>query len=76
LKWRGRVPYVFTGDHSFRFQASESTAGGTTFVNEEEFSGVLSGLMGGWALGGSMRTAFEALNGDLKKRVEGGDGSA
>ncbi|KAI5357880.1 putative polyketide cyclase/dehydrase, START-like domain superfamily [Septoria linicola] len=71
LKWRGSIPYIFTGDHSFQFKKSETNEGGTTFVNEENFSGALSFLMLQWVMGASAKKSFEALNGDLKRRVEG-----
>ena len=70
LKWRGSLPYIFTGDHRFQFKASEITPGGTTFMNSEQFSGLFSPLMSEWAMGGSTKKAFEALCEHLKKRVE------
>ncbi|GIZ46709.1 hypothetical protein CKM354_000982300 [Cercospora kikuchii] len=70
LKWRGSIPYIFTGEHSFQFRKSEVNEGGTTFVNEENFSGALGWLMSSWAMGGSTRGSFEGLCRDLKGRVE------
>ncbi|KAF2216469.1 hypothetical protein CERZMDRAFT_93760 [Cercospora zeae-maydis SCOH1-5] len=51
LQWEGRIPYIFTGKHSFQFRKSEITEGGTTFVNEEDFSGALGWVMSEWVLG-------------------------
>jgi hypothetical protein len=46
FKWRGSLPYVFTGDHGFHFAPSTITPGGTTFTQEEAFSAALGFLMG------------------------------
>ena len=34
---RGCLVYIFSGEHSFIFQESETTPGGTTFINKENF---------------------------------------
>jgi len=66
------VPYIFSGEHSFQFRSSEITPGHTTFVNKEDFSGLLSFLVGeGWSMGKSTKTGFEGFCSDLKARVEG-----
>ncbi|CZR50743.1 uncharacterized protein PAC_00617 [Phialocephala subalpina] len=36
FKWRGDTLYVMSGEHSFRFEPSKTTPGGTTFYNSEE----------------------------------------
>ena len=50
------------------------TDGGTTFVHEEEFGGVLWWVMNPWLVGGYLRTTYEVFNGDLKREVEGMEG--
>ncbi|PNS20526.1 hypothetical protein CAC42_5976 [Sphaceloma murrayae] len=73
LMWRGSLPLVFTGDHFFRFEPSETKPGGTRFVQGEEFSGLLSFMMGnvgGYGFGPKTKGGFEKLNADLKKRCE------
>jgi hypothetical protein len=58
------------GLHTFEFQPSEKTNGGTTFVQKEEFEGVLSFLLKDWLLGRSLVKGYNNFNGDLKKKVE------
>ncbi|KAL1587628.1 hypothetical protein WHR41_03639 [Cladosporium halotolerans] len=75
LIWRGSIYPIFCGDHFFRFQPSETNPGSTTFVQGEEFTGLLSFLMRplfGWGFGTKTRSGFEKLNRDLRSRVEGG----
>jgi hypothetical protein len=36
LKWQGSIPYIFTGEHYFRFEESEESPGGTKFVQGED----------------------------------------
>ena len=70
FKWLGSLPYIFSGAHSFLFQPSEKTPGHTTFVDNEDFSGLLSVLMLPSLMGGGTKANFEKFNEDLKKRVE------
>ena len=63
------MPYIFTGDHAFRWEPSKTSPGGTTFVNEENFSGLMSFLMMPMFGYGPTKN-FEAFNEDLKKKVE------
>ncbi len=49
------------------------TKGGTTFVQKEEFGGVLWWVMGEWLAGGWLKGIYEGFNGDLKRGVEGRD---
>lgn len=60
--------YVISGEHSFRFQPSQITPDGTTFMNMEEHFRLpywLSPL-----LTRTMISKFEEFNRDLKARVE------
>jgi hypothetical protein len=76
FSWRGSVPFVFTGEHMFRFEDVEGGAK-TRLVHEESFSGLLAGIMGeGWmssmsALRGDTIKGFEGFNADFKRWVEG-----
>ena len=65
LRWLGRlwVPGLFDGEHYFQLEATPS---GTRFVQGENFSGLLSGLLNL----SDARQSFEALNLALKARVE------
>ncbi|KAL3495918.1 hypothetical protein BJX62DRAFT_232805 [Aspergillus germanicus] len=81
FSWRGSVPFVFTGEHMFRFEeippTTQSGVSTTRLVHEESFSGLLAGIMGeGWmsslsALRGDSIKGFEGFNADFKRWVEG-----
>jgi hypothetical protein len=75
FRWLGRlwgIPGLFTGEHTFRFENSKTTPGGTTMVQSEKFSGVLSFLVAdGTGFAKTTREGFEGFNADLKKWVEG-----
>jgi hypothetical protein len=66
----GSLPYIFTGEHYFRFAPSETTPGATTFKQGENFTGALSFLMS-FSYGKNTGANFGKFNEDLKKRVEG-----
>jgi hypothetical protein len=74
--WRGSIPLLFGGDHSFSFEASKTNPGGTTFTQEEQFFGALGFLMGeGFVAnkaGFREKTlkGWEGFNMDLKKWCE------
>jgi hypothetical protein len=54
---------TFNGEHIFRFEQSNTNAGGTTFIHEEKFTGALSFLMG---------SGLAARSVGLKKKTEDG----
>ena len=55
----------------FRFEASTETEGGTTFVHEESFVGIMAWALSPWLpLGWMTRTSFEKFNVDLKIECE------
>ena len=72
LSWTGPPFYhLFRGVHVFRFEASTRTAGGTTFAQEESFTGVMSFMMRPGMPGGRMTKGyFDGFSADLKRRVE------
>ncbi|KAK4497816.1 hypothetical protein PRZ48_010470 [Zasmidium cellare] len=71
FQWRGSLWGLLNGDHSFKFQPSETTPGGTTFVNEEKWHGpVLSLLRPIWAPSAEAPKGFVSFNEELKKRAE------
>lgn len=79
FSWRGSIPFLFTGEHSFSFRPStdSSNPGGTTFIHAEEFQGLMSFLVGPtWVMGKQTRANYEAFNEELKGRVEGMQGPA
>ncbi|MCJ1404386.1 hypothetical protein MMC11_007611 [Xylographa trunciseda] len=70
--WLGSIPGVFHGEHAFRFRPSTTSPGHTNFVHEEEFSGMLSFLIGpSWSEGKKTKAGYEGFNRELKERVEG-----
>ena len=76
FKWAGRIPILFSGDHSFHFTPSTTTPGGTTFTQEESFYGALGFLCNDNFVG--RRTGFREntarnwgrFNRDLKSACE------
>jgi hypothetical protein len=58
------------GLHTFEFQPSEVTKGGTTFVQREEFEGLMSFLLQSWLLGRPLVMGYNGFNADLKRRAE------
>ncbi|CAD6563938.1 MAG: hypothetical protein ASARMPRED_002575 [Alectoria sarmentosa] len=72
FEWKGPPNYgILNGVHTFTFEDSNATPGGTTLVQSEEFWGVLFWAMNPWLMGRLLRTAYEGFNEDLKKGVEG-----
>lgn len=67
FEWLGRLfaPGLFDGRHSFLIQRLDDER--VRFVQREEFSGALVGLLLNEA---STRQGFEAMNRALKRRVE------
>lgn len=69
---------TFNGNHAFHFTESKVTPGATTFIQEEQFSGLLAFTIGDGVVGNSLglrektRTGFEGFNRDFKKWVESG----
>jgi hypothetical protein len=65
--WLGRlfVPHVFDGSHEFVIR---TRGGGSTFVQREEFEGVLVPLVG--KMLDRTKEGFESMNAALKARVE------
>lgn len=62
---------LFTGEHVFRFEPSETTPGGTTFVQEENFTGILSFMYASWSpMAKDTKKGFAGFNVDLKARCE------
>jgi hypothetical protein len=74
--WTGSLPFLFTGAHSFYWTPSQITPGGTTFLQEETFTGLLGGLYGDGVLAKSVGVkektlkGWEGFNEDLKRVVE------
>lgn len=72
FRWFGSLPYIFSGAHYYRFQDSAVTAGHTTLVQGEAFTGALAFMVGeGWKWGKQTREGFEKFNGELRARVVG-----
>ena len=72
FSWLGRsILGLINGLHTFEFLPSDSTPGGTTFVQKEEFSGWLGFLMTLAVVERKTAVNFGILNQDLKRWVEG-----
>lgn len=73
LKWRGSLPGIFTGDHVFEFQPSKRNPGQTTFLQYEDFTGLLAFTMKPTKESGSKNMlGFLRFNEDVKRQAEGG----
>ncbi|KAL3480446.1 hypothetical protein BJX99DRAFT_254437 [Aspergillus californicus] len=84
FSWTGSVPVLFRGVHVFRFEEipggfeGEGQRTRTKFVQEETFTGLLSGIVGEGFLGNlvgmrkSSITGYNGFNQDFKAWVEGG----
>lgn len=71
FRWIGPWYGVLTGVHAFCFNPSSTTPNGTTFVQWEEFSGLLAWYVWPAMPGGKQTFArFEEFNRDLKARAE------
>ncbi|MDA1061632.1 MAG: SRPBCC domain-containing protein [Chloroflexi bacterium] len=69
FRWLGRllVPGLFDGEHIFELRATD--AGGTRFVQREEFRGLLVGLLLRM-VGQNTQRGFDDMNAALKARAE------
>ncbi|KAL8760884.1 MAG: hypothetical protein Q9184_002949 [Pyrenodesmia sp. 2 TL-2023] len=75
FQWQGPPVYhVVAGLHTFEYRPSTSTPGGTTFIQKEEYSGLLAFLMSPSLAGRKIMGQFEKFNTDLKMRVENKSG--
>jgi hypothetical protein len=77
FRWIGSGLFgTFNGEHIFRFEPSSATQGGTTFLHEEKFTGMLSFIMGEGFIARSIgfrtktQSGFERYNQDLKQWCE------
>lgn len=71
FRWLGHlfIPGLFDGEHCFELKANPDQS--TTFVQSENFNGVLVGLLKK-KLDTDIIEGFEAMNEALKSEVEGG----
>ncbi|KAI1844648.1 hypothetical protein JX266_009104 [Neoarthrinium moseri] len=71
FSWDGNFYGLLAGKHEFMFNPSTKHAGGTTFLQKEEFRGVFAFLMAPQlGLSGSTLSNWNQFNADLKKKVE------
>jgi hypothetical protein len=75
FRWRGALPLgLFSGDRASQVGGGVTTT--TTFIHEEEFSGLLSWMMGDNTVANWMgfrtktKNGFESFNKDLKAWCE------
>jgi len=70
LTWLGRVlvPGIFDGRHTLRVVPRD---GGSTFIQREQFTGIISGLLMRF-IGEDTERGFKAMNEALKERAEAG----
>jgi len=71
FQWRGSFYGLVVGHHQFYFKNSTKTPSGTTFVQTEDFNGILAWMFGPTQSYGKKTSAeFKSFNEDLKARVE------
>jgi len=67
LRWSGKIPGLFAGEHIFAIEELDSKV---KFVHRELFTGLLTSFFGS-SLDKDIKAGFEQMNAALKKRVEG-----
>lgn len=70
--WKGGWSHVVIGEHSFQFEPSTLTPGGTTLTHAETFTGGLVSLCRPFLKDDKAKTSpgFERFNVDIKRRAE------
>ncbi|CAI6087282.1 unnamed protein product [Clonostachys chloroleuca] len=69
--WTGSIPILLTGQHSFLFTPSKEIAGGTTFIQTENFGGALAVMYSPFAKKQPAPSPnWEAFNAALKQEAE------
>jgi hypothetical protein len=66
IRWRGRLPGFFDGEHELRLEPSPD--GGTRFVQRETFTGLLVPMVP--RVLDDTATGFAAMNAALRDRAE------
>ncbi|KAH7322427.1 hypothetical protein B0I35DRAFT_182657 [Stachybotrys elegans] len=71
FQWEGSLFGLAKGVHQFHFKPSETTPGATTFVQGEDFRGLLITLSSPWWNGKKFdMSPWDRFNSDLKNEVE------
>jgi hypothetical protein len=67
FEWKGGWRGILTASHTFQFEPSKENPGGTIFINNEEFHGLIGDLSKSTSEGGG---GFASFNNNFKARVE------
>ncbi|GJC90756.1 hypothetical protein ColLi_13594 [Colletotrichum liriopes] len=70
LTWAITIPPLFYGTHFFFFAPSEENPGCTTFIQREDFQGLVTVPFWPWRNGGKPSEPWEAFNASLKAEAE------
>ncbi|KAM0327502.1 hypothetical protein ACHAQA_005790 [Verticillium albo-atrum] len=70
LTWVGSIPPLFWGTHYFIFAPSEENPGGTTFIQREDFTGLLTIPFWPWRNSFKPSEPWAAFNAGLKGEAE------
>ncbi|KAH6951839.1 hypothetical protein DER45DRAFT_577181 [Fusarium avenaceum] len=71
FEWAGGLQPLLLGEHMFSWRPSTKTPGGTTFIQNEKWRGLLTFLWKpNWFMGKKTRKSFEGFNAELKKEAE------
>ncbi|KAH7305797.1 hypothetical protein B0I35DRAFT_399728 [Stachybotrys elegans] len=72
--WKGSLGPLFSGQHYFQFNPSQQNPGGTTFVQKEDFGGILTTMLSPFVhyfkLQDRPNVGWETFNADLKRQAE------
>ncbi|OKL60851.1 hypothetical protein UA08_03205 [Talaromyces atroroseus] len=68
--WDGNIPGIISGKHHFYFSPSETNPGGTTFIQKEDFTGILTLFWPRASTKAWSNEKWNAFNEALKKEVE------
>ncbi|KAM0190058.1 hypothetical protein ACHAPI_009695 [Fusarium lateritium] len=71
FEWSGGLQPLLLGEHMFSWKPSTKTPGGTTFIQNEKWRGLLTFLWKpNWFMGKRTRKGFEGFNAEVKKEAE------
>ncbi|KAM0281221.1 hypothetical protein ACHAQH_003652 [Verticillium albo-atrum] len=68
--WVGSIPPLFWGTHHFLFKPSDENPGGTTFIQREDFEGILTVPFWPWRNSFKPSEPWEKFNAGLKGEAE------
>ncbi|KAH6871792.1 hypothetical protein B0T10DRAFT_568092 [Thelonectria olida] len=68
--WEGSLYGILVGKHQFHFSPSQENPGGTTFIQTEDFTGLLTVLYRPWSKKEQPMENWDEFNAALKEEAE------